>query len=207
MNLAVTNHSPTINQTGVFLNETINIYFNKAIDPTTIKWDVFSINDNYSFATVVGTLGPIWASGINLSGITSGMAFIPSTNFLPNTEYNVYVYGKPSSVLAKDGTEMQETYTYNFITGTGYYDSVGEIGVPISGSESTSSSTVDLNEIGPYVESIIRDFSVYTTSPINHSSNQPLETSEINIIFTGNILTNASDISGYISISEQPVLY
>ena len=202
MNLQVTNHFPTVNQTGIFLNETIKIYFNQAIEPSSIKWDVFSLNDNYSYASAVGSLGAIWASGVNLSGISSGLAFLPATYLLPNTEYSVFVYGKPNSILGKDGSEIPTTYNYNFVTGTGYYDTSGNIGVP-SGT-TNQVYDMDLTGISELEENAITNFSVYKTVPQNQTPN--VSGSIIEVYFTGDIMTSSGEIGNYILIQESDVL-
>lgn len=208
-NLKVIEHFPTVNSSGWFRNAPIQIYFNKPIEPSSIKWDTFSLNDGYSFSTCVGELSPIWASGINLSGVTSGLAFTPTVTLLPNTEYNVYVYGAPNSVIAKDRSEMSETYNYSFITGTGYYDSTGSAGVPSGVSSGTY--TVDLSGL-TYLEELAIDntFSVYTTLPKNQTPNvSGLGLSgyaNIIVTFTGNIATPSGNLGDYISVTEEPVL-
>lgn len=209
MPLKVASHFPTINQSGIFRNETIKVYFDRPIEPSTIDWQTFSLNDSYSFTTCVGTLAPIWASGINLSGVTSGLAFTPTVTLLPNTEYNVYVYGAPNSVIAKDRSEMADTYNYSFITGTGYYTSTGEAGIP-SGVPS-GVYTVDLSGL-TYLEELAIDdtFSVYTTLPKNQTPNvSGLGLSgyaSIIVTFTGNIATPSGNLGDYISVTEETVL-
>jgi len=204
MNLKVLDHFPRINQSDVFLNETVKVYFNQPIDQNSIRYDNLSINDNYSFATVVGDLGPIWLSGINLSGVTSGIAFIPTLKMLPNTEYSVTVFGTPNSVLGKDGSQMVDSYQYTFVTGTGYYDSVGNIGVP----SGVTVDPVDINLSGitNVEEDSITSFQVYSTNPKNQTSNISGNLSEINIVFTGNIMTSSGFLLSNITIEEKDVL-
>ena len=209
MALKVIDHYPSINSSGFFRNDTIKIYFNKPIEPSTITWDVFSLNDGYSFSTCVGELAPIWASGINLSGVTSGLAFTPTITLLPNTEYNVYVYASPNSVIAKDKDQILETYSYSFVTGTGYYTSTGNAGVP-SGVSSNSYS-VDLSGLTYLEELNINDtFGVYTTLPKNQSPNvSGLGLSgypSIIVTFTGQISTPSGQLGDYIHITEESVL-
>jgi hypothetical protein len=203
MSLKVINHFPSVNETGVFLNETIRVYFNKPIDELSIQWDNFSVNDTNSFSTVVGNLGPIWASGINLSGVTSGLAFLPTINMLPNTEYSVYVFSKPNSVLGKDGSEISETYSYSFVTGTGYYDEVGNVGTP---SGTTTTTTIDLSGIPNFEESSITEFGVYGTSPKNQDANVALSIPGIYITFNGNLQTDLATTSGLIILDGISVL-
>lgn len=203
MSLKVISHIPTINQSGVWRNEPIKIYFDRPIDPTTIRWDTLNLNDSYSFSTVVGNLEPIWASGINLSGVTSGLMFTPSTVLLPLTEYSVYVFAKPNSVIAKDKSEIDSTYTFSFVTGTGYYDALGHAGVP---SGVTEDIDIELSGILDSEEDAFTTFAVYSTTPKNQEPNLALTLSEIKVIFNGNISTPVETLSGYISIERTDVI-
>lgn len=208
--LKVIDHYPTINSSGWIRNAPIQIYFNKPIEPSTITWDTFSLNDSYSFSSVVGELSPIWASGINLSGVTSGLAFTPTITLLPNTEYSVFVYAAPNSILAKDKSELSDTYSYNFTTGTGYFDSTGiTAGVP-SGVDINTYS-VDLSGLN-YLEElgVNETFTIYETLPKNQTPNisglgLPAYPSII-VTFTGELATPSGELSNYIYITEETVL-
>jgi hypothetical protein len=140
----------------------------------------------------------------NTSGQVKEASFIPTTYLVSNSTYTVYVFGTPNSIIALDGTQLPNTYSFDFVTGTGYFDGSGTAGVP-SGTDPTTSG-VDISGINSYVESTINNFAVYTTTPANQAANQPLTTSEVTIVFTGNLLTNSSELSGFIRIVEQPVL-
>lgn len=202
MSLKVINHFPEINATGIYRNEPIKIYFDSSIDQFSINWDTFSLNDSSTFSSVVGEIGPIWASGINLSGVTSGIMFIPTVTLLPNNEYSVYVYGTPNSILSKTGIGLSETYTYNFVTGTGYYDSTGNAGIP-SGVAS-GIYDITLSGILDFQEDEIFEFKVYKTIPKNQTPN--VSGSLIQIFFTGNILTSSGEISNYITLDEETTI-
>lgn len=195
--MKVINHYPSINSSGIFRNESIRVYFDCPIEATSISWDTFSVNDASTFSSVVGEIGPLWESGVNLSGVTSGIVFKPTINFLPNTEYTVYVYSAPNSILAKDGTQITNTYNYNFITGTGYYEITGEVGVP--------TGIVDYTNIeNNLLYNIDSGLYIIRTNPLHTNSNIPTSSGRIDIFF--NIPITTVDLSGYISVAVQDVL-
>lgn len=198
MSLNITGHYPEINQTDVYRNETVRVYFDRPIKPSTVTWETLSVHDKDTFSTTPGSLGVVY----NSSGDVSEATFLPSNNFVANSKYSVYVYGAPSSIVAEDDTQLEESYTFEFTVGTGLYDSTESGGVP-SGSESTTWDS-ELTDI--YDQSTITSFDVYTTEPKNQSPNNPVSNSGIYITFTGNISTDISEISGYISIEENPVI-
>lgn len=199
-NLRVTNHTPSINATGVFLNETIHVYFDKAIQPLTVTWETLSVNDSKSFTSVVGSLGVVWESGV-----TKEVTFTPEINFVANNRYNVYVFGTPQSILGTDGSSIPSTYSWEFTTGTGVYTTTGSGGIP-SGAPPASGAFPDVSGIPSDVEAAITSFSVYSTDPQNQEPNVNTALSGIEIVFTGEVLTSLSDLSGYITIEETPVL-
>lgn len=202
MSLNVVSHYPTINQTGIYLNETLKVNFNKPINPSTVTWDTISVHDTDTYSTAVGSLGVTW-SGINGTGYVYQATFTPTTNLLPNTAYTVYVFERPNSIISSDGEEMNTTYSWSFITGTEEYDSITGSGTIPSGTTS-SGSTIDLSGIPNYIESTFTSFRVYSTNPKDEEPNVETQLSGVSIVFTGNILT--TNISDYISIDETPVL-
>jgi len=201
MSLKITGHYPSINSTGVMRNETIRIYFNTPIEPSTITWDTISVQEKSSFTTLVGTLGAVWTS----SGTVLEADFIPTLTMLPNNEYSVYVFGAPNSIIAKDGTLLNDTYSFDFVTGTGYYDSSGNIGVP-SGITSGVYTDITLSGINIIDQANINSFSIYSTIPQNQQPNVNLILNEIQMVFTGNITSTSQEIVDKITITEEEVL-
>lgn len=198
--LNVVSHSPTVNATGVYRNAPINVVFNRSIEPNTATWETISVNDASTFSTVPGNLDVVWHSG----GYVKEVSFIPSKNLTANTQYDVYVFGKPQGIVGKNGEELQETYTWSFVTGTGYITTTASGGVPTGVSPSPVFPT--LSGIPSDQQSSITTFQVYSTDPKNQEPNHDITLDKINIIFTGNVLTSLTDMSGYVTIKETPVL-
>ncbi len=196
----VINHTPSINQTGVFRNETISIYFDRPIQASTITWDTVTVQEKSSFTTMPGTLGSTWTS----SGTCVQIDFVPELNMLSNTEYSVYVFGTPNSIVAIDGTLIDDTYVFNFTTGTGYYDSSGLAGVP-SGYDVSGYET-ELSGINAIDQEDISSFYIYSTYPQNQQPNIELILSGVQIVFTGQIASSAQEITNRITIEEEDVL-
>lgn len=199
--LRVTNHLPSINDTGVYRNQPIHVYFDKAIEPESVTWQTVSVNDNQTYTTVVGNVAVVWES----SGVVKEITFTPEFNLLANNSYNVYVYGTPNSILGLNGEEIQETYSWEFTTGTGVLGTVPSGGVP-SGSLPESGAEVDLSGIPITDLGSISSFAVYSTDPKHQEPNVDINLSGVQIVFTGEISTSLSDMSGLVSIEETPVL-
>lgn len=199
-NLNVVSHSPTVNETGVYRNNSINVVFNRAIEPNTVTWETISVNDASNFSTVPGDLDVVWNSG----GYVKEISFTPSTYLTANNEYDVYIFGKPEGIVGKNGEEIPETYSWSFVTGTGYLTTTASGGVPTGVSPATVFPT--LSGIPIDLQDSITTFKVYSTEPKNQEPNRDIELSGIHVIFTGNVLTSLSDMSGYITITETPVL-
>ena len=203
--LRVIDHTPSINETGVYRNQPIHIEFDRSIEPESVTWQTVSVNDNQTYTTVVGNLGVVWApSGVGGTGVVSEITFTPEINFLANNSYNVYVYGSPNSVLGLGGEEVQDSYTWEFTTGTGVLGVVPSGGVP-SGSTPVSVD-VDLSGILLGDQALITSFAVYSTDPQHQEPNVDINLSQIQVVFTGEISTSLSDMSGYVSVTETPVL-
>ncbi|MCK9429431.1 MAG: Ig-like domain-containing protein [Candidatus Omnitrophica bacterium] len=198
--MKVIDHYPTIGATGIYRNQSIQIYFDKPIEATSIDWQTFSLNDSNTFTSVVGDLGPIWASGINLSGVTSGLVFTPSVALLANTEYSVYIYHEPNSVIAKDGDFVRKTYSYSFVTGTGYYSNIIIPGIP--------TGIVDYSNPDPNTDlyNITNGIYVTKTTPTHQATNFPSASGQIDIFFNIPLTISDSDISGCIDIQITDVL-
>jgi hypothetical protein len=201
-NLKVTSHTPTINATGVYRNETIRIFFDRPIQPNTVNWDTISMHDKSSYITVVGNLGTEWTS----SGTVIEATFTPQKNLLPNTEYVVYVFEKPNSIIALDGSQIQSTYSWEFTTGLETYDESTASGSVPSGTIPSSGTGIDLSGVPNYLESDISKFYVYSTDPKNQEPNVETQLGGVYITFAGNVQTSAEDLAKYITVDETPVL-
>lgn len=195
--MKVISHIPTINQTNVFRNETIQVYFDSPIIASSITWETISLNNTNSFTSVPCDMGPIWISGINLSGVTSGVYLKPQLNLNSNTQYSVYIYGNPNSILSTSGSYLDNTHSFNFITGTGYYTSTGDIGTP-------SGTVIDTSN--DYLYSLESGLFVKYTNPQNQEPNISISSGQIDIFFNIPIITSLSDLSGFIVITSGTVL-
>lgn len=201
MALRIVSHTPNINATGVYRNEDIKITFDKSIRPSTVDYTTYSVNDHSTFTSVPGT----YSMEYNASGSGLTAVFTPSINMTANTKYDVFVYGSPDSILSLNNESLDQTYTFTFTTGTEVYDSSTGSGALPSG-EATSTFSGTLNQIPPSATGSISAFEVYTTTPKNQTPHITINTSGIDIVFTGVIETSLSDISGYLTVEEDPVL-
>jgi len=206
MALRVVSHTPAINATGVYINQSIRVTFDKRIQSASVDFSSYSVNDHNNFTSVPGSYSIDYCrtSGV-LSGYATTAIFTPEGYYTPNTKYDVYVYGRPDSILGYDGDEISTTYTYSFTTGKEIYDDDGASGVLPSGAAGTY-FTGTLSGIPPSVTGSISTFSVYTTEPKNQTPNVELSATGVYIIFTGTVASSVSELSGYITIEQTPVL-
>lgn len=195
--MKIISHNPTINQTGVFRNETIQIYFDNPIIASSITWETISLNNSNTFTSVPCDIGPIWISGVNLSGVTSGVYLKPQLSLNSNTQYSVYVYKTPNSILALNNSSVDTTYSFNFVTGTGYYTTTGDVGTPSGTIADTTNDYLYGLDSGLYIR---------YTNPQNQEPNVVLSSGQVDIFFNIPIMTNLSDLSGFIIVTSGTVL-
>lgn len=197
----VKSHSPDINATGVYRNSRLSVTFNKRIRTASVDWQKLTVHDSNSFTTLPGTL----SLGYNASGWATTIYFTPSNAMLPHNKYTLYVYGKPNGVIAYDNEQLTNTYFFEFTTGTGLYDITESGGLP-SGEVGEEELDFDLSGISETIETGITSFRVYSTEPKHQTPNVSINNSGITIIFTGDISTSLSEISGYVSVEDSDVL-
>ncbi len=201
MALRVISHLPTINATGVYLNSSINVTFDKRINPNTVDYSTFSVNDHNAFTTVPSS----YSVDYNSSGEAITAVFTPTTYLIPNTKYDVFVYGNPDSILAANGEYIQDTYSYTFTTGIETYDDDTGSGTLPSGYVSPTFTGI-LTDIPPTITGSITSFGVYSTDPQHQTPHVITTTNEIKVVFTGVVETPLSELSGYVTLDETPVL-
>lgn len=204
MALRVISHTPLINATGVYLNDSIKVTFNKRINVNTIDYQTFSVNDHESFTSIPGG----YSVDLDESGNAITAVFIPTILMTPNRKYDVFIYGTPDSILTPDNEELEDTYSFTFTTGTGIWAEAGESGLPASGY-----GTSELPEFsGTYEpDDDVTAFSVISNDPKHQEPNvnrnmSASSPSGILISFNSYIASSLSQISGHITITEEDVL-
>lgn len=200
MALRVVDHYPDINETGVPRNIHVKAQFDKAITPQSVEYTHFSVHEKSAYTTVVGDLGVEY----NSNGEAILAVFQPDSNLTANTDYVVYVFGRPNSIVAGDGDQLEDTYSFEFRTGTSLLDGQMPAGIPsgnlsVSGvlaSGVTTSGTVS----GLYLR-------VLSTDPQHQEPNVATQLSGIYITFNMDIATPALEAAGLVTIEESCVLY
>lgn len=205
MSLRVISHTPNINATGVFLNDSITVTFDKQINTNTIDYTTMSVNDHSTFVSVPGSYSVVYCneSGI-LYGQAIGVSFTPLMNLIPNTTYDVYLYGKPDSILSYNNESINSTYSFSFTTGIEIWDAPLNSGVLPEWIVPEWTGT--LHDIPPSVTGNITSFYVYNTYPKNQQPDVDITLSGIKIVFTGEIITPIDNLNTYITIDEEPVI-
>jgi hypothetical protein len=206
MALRVVNHYPAINAIDVPRNIYIKIEFNSGIIPTSLDYTHVSVNDSFSYASVPGSLGVEY----NVSGVPTIVKFQPSINLTASTKYKVYVFGKPNSVLSKTNEQLDNTYLWEFTTGTTVLEGQMPTGIP-SGELPTSGTIEEVPEsiLGDATldDLVASGFRVISTNPTNMSANNATNLSGISIYFNTNITSSIAQLSGLVSMTVTDVLY
>lgn len=205
MSLRVISHYPDINAIDIPRNIFIKVEFNSGIIPGSLDYTHLSVNDAATYASVPGSLGLEYTP----SGVASIVVFQPLLNLTANSKYRVYVFGKPNSVLSVGNQQLDNTYMWEFTTGTSILEGQMPEGIP-SG-ELPSSGVVDSGVLpsGVYVPEEVdaTTFYVVSTDPQNQEPNQPSGLASIDITFNLQIATtDLSELSGYVTIEEKDVL-
>lgn len=204
MSLRIVSHIPTINATGVYLNDSIKVTFDKRINVNTIDYTTFSVNDHDTFTSVPGG----YSVELDSSGNAYTVVFIPNILMTPNRKYDAYLYGSPDSILSINNDSLDDTYSFTFTTGTGIWAEAGESGLPASGYGSSSSPVFS----GTYQpDEDITSFSVISTDPKHQEPNvsrniSGFAPSGILVSFNSYIASSVSEVSGLITIQEEDVL-
>lgn len=204
MAFSVISHTPAINATGVYRNDSIKVTFNKRLNINTIDYTTFSVNDHDTFSSVPGG----YSVDLDNSGNAYTAVFIPATIMSPNRKYDVYVYGSPDSILSLDNDSLDNTYSFSFVTGTGVWETPGVSGLPASGYGSPAAPIFS----GTYQpDDDITEFAVISTFPKHQEPNvnrniNVATPSGIQISFNSYIGSSLSELSGYITIREEAVL-
>lgn len=204
MAFSVISHTPSINATGVYRNDSIKVTFNKRLNVNTIDYTTFSVNDHDTFSSVPGG----YSVELDNSGNAFTAVFIPETVMSSNRRYDVYIYGSPDSILSLDNDSLDDTYSFSFVTGTGVWEEAGVSGLPASG-YGVPSSPVFSGIYQP--DDDITSFAVVSTDPKHQEPNvsrkiASSDPSGILISFNTYISSSLSEISGYITIKEEAVL-
>jgi len=117
-NFYVSGHYPNINQEAIPRNPEIRVIFNKALRTSSIDYRTISVHDDL-YTTIPGTEGWDYTSRGTSSGMANILTFTPSILLASNTRYTVYVHRKPDSVISMYDDQLDDSYTFSFITGSG----------------------------------------------------------------------------------------
>lgn len=106
----VVSTDPACGSAGGFLDQSIKIRFNTAMDPNSVSAGTVKVTDP-SGATVPGS---------HLTQFDT-VLFTPTNNFFPNTQYSVQVKGQPNApfmILSMGGDSLFQDYFCSFTIGT-----------------------------------------------------------------------------------------
>ena len=123
----IVSHYPDIFATDAPRNVRVKVTFNKGINPDSVESYKFSVMNASTYDVVAGVFSYEYDAGVMTT-----VVFTPSSNLLPNTKYEVFVHGKPNSILAQDNSQLDDTYNFTFTTGVEVLDDADASGVLIN---------------------------------------------------------------------------
>lgn len=201
MALRVINHYPPINAINVPKNARIKVEFNKGINPASVNYTSFSVNDAGTYSTFPGNLGVEY----NSSGVCTTAVFQPLIPMTANTKYRVYLFAAPNSIISVDNEQLSTAYNFEFVVGTGLLAEEFPEGIP-SGDLPTSGVEESVVDSGIY-DLTISGLQVIKTWPKHQTPNVPIDTGSVTILFNTNLAMTAEELSGYVAMTVTDVLY
>jgi len=201
--LTVQERFPRSDEQNVYLDTGITARFSEPVDPNTVTYINFTVNERDSYLPVEGVVTteayatPPSGVPIILEAIAR---FTPTENLKINTRYSVLA---SVGILDKDdGTPLEHDTVWYFttcgvVTPTEGDDEDEEPTEPVGETVVPSGST------GPTSGAI--SFSVASTNPDNYGTNIPLNTQHIAITFN-DVIPSGVDWYDYIQVTEKGVL-
>lgn len=222
MSLYVSGHYPPINGVNVPRNATIKVTFNTAFVTSSVNYRVISVHDQL-YNSVPGTVSWDYTNQGTPSGICNILTFTPTILLDTNKEYSVYVHKEPDSVINRWNDQVQDTYKFSFITGSGtvqhttptsleqlYIDRQHAIDIGDYEEAARIQNLIDQYEAGSLsgtipVPQVVVDLNTVSTYPINEQANvEGLRF--VKIDFNGAVFNSGISMSDYISLSYRNVL-
>jgi hypothetical protein len=199
--VALSSSTPSHGQTDYFINKSIEIVFDVAVDPTTVTESVFSLVDIAS-----GAVFPVTVSVSPTS--TSTVVLVPSGAFKENSEYRVLVIGADMALgynlKAAGGDNLASTIVIEFTTGTTVYK------IDTTVEKESSNLTLEGDLFLPSnVKALGYDFTITKIRPKNNKANvSPGLTGDNTIRFTFSeaLYTTATDYEEWIEVDAFPLL-
>ena len=220
--LFVSGHYPAINQTNVPRNPVIKVYLNTEILTSSVNYRVISVHDQL-YSTIPGTASWDYSNKGTASGRANILTFTPEILLDTNKEYSVYVHKEPDSVISKWNDQLQDTYKFSFVTGSGtteysqptvleqlYIDLEHAINIGNYAEAAKIQALIDQNESGSLSGSlpkpeVVVELNVDSTYPTNEQANVTgLKFVEIN--FNDVVASSGIAFSDYITVIPRNVL-
>jgi hypothetical protein len=201
MAITLTSSTPVHGSTDYFINKSVELIFNKAIDTTSLNNSVFSIIDIDS-----GTRLPLTVTAS--PNDPTKIILLPSTNLKNNTQYRVIVVGSDLglgyALVAQDADTLSTSITVEFSSGTTVYK------IDTTVEKETSSLTLEGDIFLPTnVKALGYDFTIDKVRPKNNKHGIATTLTGDNTIrftFTKPLLTGLTDYEDWVDVSVFPLL-
>jgi len=193
--------TPSHGATDYFINKSIELTFDRALDTTTITSNVISLVDIAS--------GSVVPSSVSVSSTDNKtVILLPSTSLKENAEFRILIIGSDMSLgynlKGADASALTATVIIEFSTG----DTVYQIDTTLE--KQTSNLTLEGELFLPTnVKALGYDFTVDKIRPKNNKSGLDVTLTGDNTIrftFTENLYTGSADYEEWIEVDTFPLL-
>jgi len=219
--ILISGHYPSIHQQDVVRNPRIEIFLDREINTSTVKNNNIIVTD-YLYNPVEGTVGWEYYNKGTISGVASILTFTPDTYLDPETTYNVVVPDYPDSVMATDGSYIQDKYSFKFYTGistvnntepTQYEQWLIDLAAAVEREDYTEAARIqdliDGTSSGTIAITIepTGDLEVLNTYPTHLQSNIPFNKLKyFKLTFNDSMPASGIDYNAYINVTTKNVL-
>src|SRR5574343_457619 len=197
MALTLSSSTPTSGATDWFINKSIEVTFNKALDSTTITDDIIFLYDTISSINVPVSLA-------RKSTDTATVVITPIVALKENTSYRLVISGVDSSLgvylKASDTESLTTTVVILFSTG----DNVYSIDSTIEKNASAVTLEGDIH-LPVNIVAVGYEFTLSSVSPRNHTHGLTGNMSGVYFTFT-KALATGQDISNWATVDVYPIL-
>lgn len=197
MALTLSSSTPSSGATDWFINKSIEVTFNKALDSDSLTDNVIFLYDSIESINVPVTIE-------RKSTDSTTIVITPTVALKENNSYRLSILGTDSSIgvylSAADADTLTTTIVITFSTG----DNVYSIDSTIEKNASAVTLEGDIH-LPVNVVAVGYEFTIDNVSPRNHSHGLTGNTTGVYFTFTKNLLTG-QDVSQWATVDVYPIL-
>ncbi len=197
--LSVSDQFPTPDASGVYINDIVWAQFSEPLNPNSVTYYTFTVNERDTYDVVDGT---VHLQGVSGNYDNSIIIFTPTNGFNRNTNYTVLA---TTSIKSADGQRyLDHDTTWYFRTGN--TAASGNIGDDIYDLDPSGFTVATPTGYAPTSSGAIADpLNVVSTNPINYGTNKSLSIQHIAIEFD-DVIPSGIDLYDHLTITSKHVL-